>query len=252
MVGSAVTFTAGEVSAYYTARVPRLKQRRAAEWRGVCPIHRGKDDNFAVEPATGRWFCHSTCGRGGDILELEAALIGGDFPTRKAEVFRLIGRANSPNGNRSARASIAATYDYTDEAGRLLFQAVRMDPKDFQQRKPNGKAGWVWNIKGVRRVLYRLPELVKRTTETVFICEGEKDVHSLEALGLLATCNPMGAGKWRAEYSETLRGRSAVILADNDKPGRAHAAAIAADLLQVDCEARLVEVPKGKDVSDWL
>ncbi len=92
MADSAITFTPGEVSAYYAARVPHLKQRRAAEWRGACPIHQGKDDNFAVDPETGRWFCHSACGRGGDILELEAALAGGDFPTRKAEVFRLVGR----------------------------------------------------------------------------------------------------------------------------------------------------------------
>lgn len=92
MVDSAITFTSREVSTYYATRVPRLNQRKAAEWRGACPIHHGKNENFAVDPATGRWFCHSTCGRGGDILELEAALTGGDFPTRKAEVFSLVGR----------------------------------------------------------------------------------------------------------------------------------------------------------------
>ena len=77
MVDSASSFTTVEVSAYYKARVPSLKQRRPAEWRGACPIHHGTNDSFAVDPATGRWFCHSTCGRGGDILELEAALTGG-------------------------------------------------------------------------------------------------------------------------------------------------------------------------------
>src|SRR5262245_40526147 len=111
MVDSAITFTPAEVSAYYAARVLHLNQRRAAEWRGACPIHRGKNDSFAVEPDTGRWFCHSTCGRGGDILDLEAALAGGDFPTRKAEVFRLMGREpgyrrNAPhtNGNSAGQA----------------------------------------------------------------------------------------------------------------------------------------------------
>ena len=87
MADSAITFTLGEVSTYYAARVPHLKQRRARKWRGPCPIHDGQNDNFAVEPYTGWWFCHSQCGRGGDILELEAALHGGDFPTRKAAVF---------------------------------------------------------------------------------------------------------------------------------------------------------------------
>jgi len=136
-----------------------------------------------------------------------------------------------------------------------LYQSVRYDPKDFKQRKPDGNGGWAWNISGVRLVLYRLSELLKRESETVFVCEGEKDVHTLEAFGLLATCNAMGAGKWRPEYSETLRGRSVVILPDNDAPGRKHAAAIVASLLSVAASVRILELPglpaKG-DITDWL
>ena len=36
--------------------------------------------------------------------------------------------------------------------------------------------------------------------------EGEKDADALTALGLTATCNPMGAGKWRDSYTATLAG----------------------------------------------
>ena len=42
MADSAITFTSGEVSTYYAARVPHLKQRRAAEWRGACPSPPGE------------------------------------------------------------------------------------------------------------------------------------------------------------------------------------------------------------------
>jgi putative DNA primase/helicase len=244
-------FSATEIATYYRARVPKLRQT-GTQWRGPCPIHHGKRDSFAVEPSTGRWNCHSTCGRGGDILNLESALHGGDFGSVKAEVFRTVGRAEPKSEKHQSPARIAATYDFRDESGRLLFQAVRMVPKNFRQRKPDGKGGWEWNINGVRLVPYRLPELSQRSTETVFICEGEKDVDALVASGLLATCNPMGAGKWRAEYSDLIRGRSVVILPDNDKPGRAHAMATAIDLLRVDCEVRIVELPRGKDASDWL
>jgi uncharacterized protein (DUF927 family) len=190
------------------------------------------------------------------------ALTGADFKMAKVAILGIVGRADPLSGNRAARVRIAATYDYTDEAGNVLYQSVRIEPKGFKQRKPDGKGGWLWNLKGVRLVLYRLPGLLGRSAETVFICEGEKDVHSLEALGLLATCNPMGAGKWRPEYSETIRGRSVVLLPDNDPPtdengkphykGQKHAASVAADLLRVGCEVRIVEVPEGKDVSDWL
>lgn len=218
-----IQFPITQIAAYYRARVPKLKQA-GAEWRGPCPIHRGQRNSFAVDPATGRWCCHSDCGRGGDMIELEMALTGTDFNTAKAEVFRIVGRSVVPTGTRPREV---ATYDYRDEGGRLLFQSVRMEPKDFRQRRPKGTGGWVWNLKGVRLVLYRLQELAKRTTETVFICEGERDVESLERPGLLAICNPMGAGKWRAEYSEAIRGRSVVILPDNDGPGRVHALAVA-------------------------
>ena len=184
MVESAITFTPGEVSNYYAVRVPHLK-RRGAEWRGACPIHNGKDDNFAVESDTGRWFCHSTCGRGGDILELEAALTGGDFPTCKKGVFRLVGRIEPEyrrNGTRtngdSATGSAGgerevARYPYVDRDGNLLYEVIRyLGPdgeKTFRQSRPNGSG----NLDGIERVPYRLPELLK--AQTVYLPEGEKD-----------------------------------------------------------------------------
>ena len=39
--------------------------------------------------------------------------------------------------------AIAAIYDYSDATGRLVFQVVRFDPKDFRQRRPNGNGGWL-------------------------------------------------------------------------------------------------------------
>jgi DNA primase len=85
-------FRTSEISRFYAARVPDLRQTDASQWRGSCPIHHGRDDNFAVEAATGRWFCHSQCGRGGGIIALEMELSGTDFTRAKAEVYRLIGR----------------------------------------------------------------------------------------------------------------------------------------------------------------
>ncbi len=283
MADSAITFSSGEVSTYYATRVPRLKQRRAAEWRGPCPIHHGKNDNFAVEPDTGRWFCHSTCGRGGDILALEAALTGGDFPTRKAEVFRLVGRIEPDyrrNGTRTNGSSAGtaptkptkptgtaggwrevARYPYVDRDGNLLFEVVRHErgegpdrEKDFRQRRQDGKGGWTWNLNGIDRVPYRLPKLLN--AETVYLPEGEKDVDTLERWGLVASCNPGGSGgsNLYAAWTDYFRGRHIVILPDNDGPGRKHAAAVAAALLRVAASVRIVELPdlpaKG-DVTDW-
>jgi hypothetical protein len=96
--GDSIHFNPAEVSIYYAARTPNLRQTTAREWRGPCPIHDGHHSNFAVDRETGRWFCHSACGRGGDIIGLERELTGADFKAAKAKTFHLVGRAipNTP------------------------------------------------------------------------------------------------------------------------------------------------------------
>ena len=84
---SAGDFGPSEVSAYYAARAPKLQQR-GRDWRGHCLIHNGTTDSFSVNAETGMWYCHSQCGRGGDIIELEMALTGANFKTAKVEAFR--------------------------------------------------------------------------------------------------------------------------------------------------------------------
>src|SRR5258707_234060 len=145
-----LTFTQAEVSVYYAARVPALRQR-GKEWRGTCPLHRGKRENFAVNPATGQWFCHSKCGNGGDILNLEMTLRGTDFETAVVDVRHIVGVSAPDRIYRDSQRSkrrlgpIVATYDYRDEQGRLLYQCVRHEPKDFTQRRP-GRNGWIWSV----------------------------------------------------------------------------------------------------------
>lgn len=92
MGANAIKFTHEEIAAYYAARVQDLKQTDMREWRGPCPLHQGEHDNFAVDPPTGLWFCHSQCERGGDIITLEMELTGAHFRRAKTQVFRVIGR----------------------------------------------------------------------------------------------------------------------------------------------------------------
>jgi len=111
-------------------------------------------------------------------------------------------------------------------------------------------------LNGARRVLYHLPELLASDPrQMVVVVEGEKDVERLRGLGLVATCNVGGAGKWKAELAEHLTGRDVVILPDNDAPGRKHAEQVAASLHGKAASVKRVDLPgvpdKG-DVSDWL
>jgi 5S rRNA maturation endonuclease (ribonuclease M5) len=216
--------------------------RHEAGWRARCRVSthgkRRGDINRSVsiwerEDGSAGVHCHAGCAVEGVLAAV--GLSAADLAPPKVGASRIV-----------------VQYDYTDESGRLLFQVVRADPKGFRQRRPDGRGGWIWNLRGVRRVLYRLPavlEAVKAGT-TIYVVEGEKDVERCETAGLVATCNPGGAGKWSREYTETLRGAHVVIVADWDAPGRAHALRVARELDGVAQSVRILRAAAGKDAHD--
>jgi hypothetical protein len=158
----------------------------------------GAQGSKSIDLEKGVWFDHeigSGPGSGGGYRDLYR-LVHGQFPENGVKTSSGGGKLGLP----------VAWYDYKDAGGTLLFQVVRFDPKDFRQRRPSGSGGWIWNLKGVDRVLYRLPELLKAPPTTpVYVCEGEKDVDTLRAHMLVATCNPGGAAKGRANGSPVCR-----------------------------------------------
>jgi RecA-family ATPase len=162
----------------------------------------------------------------------------------------------TPEPPKSGRAPVVATYDYFTRTGVLAYQVVRRADKSFTQRRPDGAGGWIYNLDGVERVLYRTPEVLDADpAEIVYVVEGEKDVDALVIRGLVATCNSGGAGKWPAEQSALLAGRTVAIIPDNDDPGRRHAAQVLAALRPHVASVRLLELgglPHKGDVSDWL
>jgi len=168
------------------------------------------------------------------------------------------GKEHAPGGPainpRNARAHV---YKYRDQEGMVVFEVVRTkNPKGFYQRRPGPNGKPINGLGGVTPVLYNLPVLkTADPSVTVWVCEGEKDADRLGSHDLVATTNPMGAGKWRDEYAEVLRGRPVAILPDNDEPGRQHAREVAQSLQGKAVSVKVVELPglpeKG-DVSDWL
>src|SRR5262249_20100612 len=154
----------------------------------------------------------------------------GDFRETMERAADLIGfELKKKKANGHTNDKIVATYDYTDETGDLLFQAVRLEPKRFLQRRPDGD-GWAWNLNGVRIVPYRLPALIAAVENgrPIYVAEGEKDVDNLVAIGFAATTNPMGAGSWRAEFAAYFHGADIIVIHDNDDHGRRHGQQIAA------------------------
>lgn len=142
---------------------------------------------------------------------------------------------------------------YTDEKGTILSYVLRFSTaagkKVFSQCAPDG----VWGVKGIRKVLYRLPEVL--SADTIYVVEGEKDVETLRQLQLTATCNPGGAGKWLKEYNQYFQNKSVIILPDNDDIGRKHAEKVVQSLNGTAKSIKIVFFPdlleKG-DITDWV
>lgn len=222
-------------------------KKTGAGWTAKCPAHEDRRASLSINQSDdGKWLlhCHTGC-------SFDAILAAVNLQTR--DLF--------PKTNTRQRAEIIAKYDYSDEKGELLYQTVRLLPKGFRQRRPDGRGGWDWSTKGVRRVLYRLPTLQKQ--KAVFIVEGEKDVHRLAELGLTGTTNAGGASKstkkskWRDDYTAQLTAvgvEQVVVIPDNDEAGQRHAEAAAASCHAAGIKVKLVALPvadKG-DVTDYL
>jgi putative DNA primase/helicase len=234
------------------------------------------------------WYDHGA-ERGGSTLELIAYSKGKPDEKLRGRAFIEMWQAlhelgvgidpppKSKSNGGGGKRQILTTYPYHDEQSVLLSEVVRFDTTDpderFSQRQPDGKGGWIWNTKGVRKVLYRLPQLIAavKAGERVLIDEGEKDVNTAVKLGYTATPMPGGVGKWRAEYDEFFRDADVVIVSDNDQqlkdpktgkpqfhpdgrpvlPGQDHAAKLAKRLSKVAAHVRIVMFPQ-KDLTDWV
>src|SRR5262245_12914248 len=225
-------------------------QKLGNEWRY------GGRGSLAIDLKKGSWFDHEA-NVGGGVFDL----IRRQGYEQPAAWLRSEGLLGSPQVVSRTDPKIVKTYAYRDEAGQLLFQVVRFEPKDFRQRRPDGRGGWVWKLGDARRVPYLLPELVKAVAagETIYIPEGEKDVDNLRAIGLAATTNPGGIKKWRDEYSQHLPGADVVVLPDNHTEGREHADQVVASLRGIAKRIRVLDIskhwtdcPNKGDISDWL
>jgi putative DNA primase/helicase len=275
--------TPPEVSEYYRVRMPGLEQR-GNEWRAGCPIHKGKDPNFSVNAETGLWMCHSQCGRGGSVYDLEMALSGSDFYDAAREVRRIVGRPDprpiepepeikwglSGWQHEYLRRRIekveaehgwkhSATYPYFEADGRFAYVKVRFidkqNDKTFRQYALSSNGGWVARKKaGKHPILYRLNTLA--TADEIFIVNGEKAADRGAAeLGIVTTCSPDGEGKWCAEYTKPLVGKRIRIVVDRDEKGETHGKVVSETLVGHVAEVKIIRLPgvppKG-DLWDWI
>lgn len=229
------------------------------KWKAYCPVHESHGDHDPslgiLEGDDGKVVlkCLACDATTAQIVQAAGSTMAKLFPERE-------GRSK----NKKSKGKRVAEYIYRNEVGAVVYRAERFEPKDFRQSQPNGNGGWVYNMRGVTKVPYRLPELIAAPKgSTVFVVEGEKKVETLMSWGLVATCNVGGAGKWTKGYSKYLAGQDVIILPDNDqtnpetgkRTGYEHARSIIESSKEIVKSIRILELPglppKG-DIVDWI
>lgn len=214
----------------------------------LCPAHADKEPSLCLETKGDHivWTCRAGCPQDAVTAALRA---NGAIPVPKPHLV-------TQRASTGSLGRLVVFYPYEDENEVVQFEVCRFEPKAFRQRRPQPDGKYLWGLGGVRPYLYRLPQVIREPS--VFVCEGEKDADTLSTIGVLGTCNPMGAGKWRDSYSAVLKGKEVVVLPDNDEPGRAHALAVAASVRKAGAASvKIVDLwtpadPKGADVTDWV
>lgn len=195
------------------------------EWKALCPKHDDHHPSLSIYEEKGVYHCFGCGWKGKLFIE------------------------TNPR-------TIVATYDYPDEENKLLYQVVKYNPKDFVVRRRDENHEWVYNLKGVKKVLYKLPDLLNaKKNKAVFIVEGEKDVDNLNKLCLIATTCQGGANGWTDDYCKYLQDRIIILLPDNDDDGRMFSIKVGNSLQGIAKKIKYLELPglaDKEDVSDWI
>ena len=301
-------FTIEQNEQYYRVRLDpyKLRHSKGVEHRSRCPIHEGSNaTQFWMDFAEGNFCCFSCGVKGPSAYMLEQQLLKAELnrnPLNDEVVASLEKVLGTPFVQRTYsepldkakkgwdRRQARDFYRYTDELGDELFTVWRFVDRQGKKLTPADRPcpcrenqdaecalgcsdGRVWSTKGVRRVLYRLPDVI--ASSLVFVVEGEKNVNDLSrALALYikqngglplgnmtldrvaVTTNPGGAAAWKPEhgFGRYFTGKVVIKLGDNDEPGRLHDRNACADIAPHALKTFTLALPvgEGEDISDFL
>jgi hypothetical protein len=225
-----------------------------------CPAHADKRASLGfTEGDDGRVLCFCYAGCTFDQIVGSMGLQQSDLMPPTRDLMKKVWK----------REKQEDVYDYRNLDGTLAYQVVRKVGKDFRQRRKDASGEWLWNMQGVKRLLYRLPEVIAAIKDhrEVWLVEGEKDVHAMEAAGAVATTitggvlkkhGEAGVKEFRDLYAPYLRGANVKMVADNDQkedgktPGQDYAKQVVAALTGIADSITVYKAKHGKDAADHL
>lgn len=243
-----------------------------------CPFHEDKNASAGIYEKDGVWRfkCQvPTCGICGDVFDIramlekrpvedllrEATYPGGEQPAEKRaapkRVFRTVADIVSSVGN---LGTVEAHYEYTNPTtGEIEIVQIRY--REGEKKKflvhHGADGGFVLGAPPKPWPIYNRKRI--QDAARVVVVEGEKCVHALHAIGVVATTSLSGAGNGDKADWTPLAGKKVYIWPDNDPAGTIYAEAVVAKLEAVrpQCEVYVLDpsglgLGVGGDVADFI
>lgn len=238
-------------------RLDGVSSSSPTQWAARCPC-RNDDDSPSLSVGEGPngellMTCHY-----GDPCSFHEILDAMNLSGKEVSVRKKEHDLQKPA---TKKRKLTTVYPYEDEMGNLLYEKLRYVTEDgkksfgYRRPDPDNPGSFIYNAAGVRKVLYRLPEVMKALVdeETIWLVEGEKDANTLAERGLCSTTMASGAGHWEQDYTEILAAAKFVeIIADNDETGRKHALSVRELIQGAGGSCRVRVSPFGKDITDHI
>jgi hypothetical protein len=230
-------------------------KRNGKGWVARCPAHDDRRPSLSISEGKGARalvHCHAGCAPERIVAALGLTLADLMPPNDHDPPQQKRPQAGEPRGDtmvnrvyptcnaavksvEKIRGPRAALWTYHNAGEEPVGAVVRWDTPEGKRILPVSKTrtGWIIGAMSEPRPLYRLPDLLGRPNEPVYVVEGEKCADAMASLGLLSTTSAGGADAAEKSNWTPLAGREVVILPDNDRAGERYAGDVAAILAKL-------------------
>lgn len=242
-----------------------------------CPFHDDKNPSASIyqgEDGAWRLKCHTaSCAFCGDIFDIRSRLQNRPLadvlkaenlekpkePSKKSRVFPSV---KSIVESVSNLGTVEAAYTYTDpDTGEIQVVQVRYIDRERGKKKflthRSDREGLVLGAPAKPWPIYNRTRI--QSAPTVVVVEGEKCVHALDDIGIVATTSLSGAENGDKADWTPLAGKTVYIWPDNDASGQVYAKTVIRMLDTIDPRPRVylldvsgLGLPEGGDVVDLL
>jgi AAA domain-containing protein/uncharacterized protein DUF6371 len=262
-------------------------RKRGLEFK-IGSIRGEPGESLSVNLNTGAWADFASDERGGDLIDLRAAMShGGDKGAAGRELAKILGISVNgadprrppprqirtgddwqpmvppPDGTapppESAFSGFNSIFEYTDVNDRVTHYVGRIEARKGRDKiftprtygTLGGVHGWHKRRPASPLPLYGLNRLTTFPDAEVILCEGEKSADAAQALFPDRPCLSWFGGTGSVEYADLspLQGRRVIIWPDADKAGRDAAAKLAAKLPNARI-LRVDDLPDKFDAAD--